>query len=147
MVLCAASCPSLPHGASFAVVGPLAGAHVDSDDAVTEEPGEGTEIDLESDGDEEEAFGDVNSKIAGRDGLFSVNAGRGFEPLSLKQLCEAKLAQEVDLHNAGAVLAYAVRRLYANNDAKSKLLLWHSNQASKGSKQGQRLLAVQSFNR
>lgn len=118
MVLCAASCPSLPHGASFASIGPLSGAHVDGNDAVTTE-GEGTEGDLDSDGDEEEGFGDADSKIAGSDGLCSVNTGREFEPLTLKQLCEAKLAQEVDLHNAGAVLAYAVSRL----SCRSTLLL------------------------
>eukprot|EP00752_Nemacystus_decipiens_P013486 g11945.t1 len=106
VVLCAASCPSLPHGASFPSVGPASGAHVDGDDALTEEAGDGTEEDLDSDGDEE-GLGDAASKIEGLYGFFSVNAGGGFEPLTLKQLCEAKLAQEVDLHNAGAVLAYA----------------------------------------
>lgn len=112
VVLCAASCPSLPHGASFASAGPLRGARVNGDDALTEVPGHGAEGDVDSDGDEEEGKGDTDQNNAGcDDGLFSLNAGGGFEPLTLKQLCEAKLAQEVDLHNAGAVLAYAVGHL------------------------------------
>eukprot|EP00903_Cladosiphon_okamuranus_P017449 g16073.t1 len=107
VVLCAASCPSLPHGASFTSVGPLRGAQVNGDNALTEEAGEGAEADLDSDGDDEEGLGYADSKAAGLGGLVSSNAHVGFEPLTLKQMCEAKLAQEVDLHNAGAVLAYA----------------------------------------
>ena len=122
VVLCTASCPSLPHGASHASVGP-SGAHVDGDDTLTGEAGESTEGDIDSDGDEEEGSGDAASKVAGRDGLFSVDAGGGFHPLTLKQLCEAKLAQEVDLHNAGAVLAYAVGRKCCSRGEESKLLL------------------------
>lgn len=99
----------------------MSGACVDSDDALTEEAREGAEGEVDSDGAEEEGLGDVDSKIAGRDGLFSVNAGGRFEPLTLKELCEAKLAQEVDLHNAGAVFAYAVGCLCCKIDAQSKL--------------------------
>lgn len=122
VVLCAASCPPLPHGASFSSVGPRSGAQVDDDDALTEG-------DLDSDGDEEEGSGDVESRTAGRDGLVSASADGGFEPLTLKQLCEAKLAQEVDLHNAGAVLAYAVGCLCVQI-AQNRTLLWHSNRTS-----------------
>lgn len=110
VVLCAASCPALPHGASHASIGLLSGAHLDGDHVLTEKAKEGTEGDVDSDCDEEEDTGDADSNIAGRDGLCSVNAHGRFKPLTLKQLCEAKLAQEVDLHNAGAVLAYAVGR-------------------------------------
>lgn len=96
VVLCAASCPSLPHGASFACASPRSDAHVQVDEAIGEEADEDAEIDLDS---EEEAEGLALASSTGR-----------FEPLTLKQACEAKLAQEVDLHNAGALLAYAVGR-------------------------------------
>lgn len=131
VVLCAASCPPLPHGASFSSVDPLSGAHVDGDHALTEIAEEGTEGDMDSDCDEEEGKGDTDPKNSGRDGPFSQNADRGFEPLTLKQLCEAKLAQEVDLHNAGAVLAYAVGRLSWKNDAQARLFMWYLRHPSK----------------
>lgn len=96
VVLCAASCPSLPHGASFASANPRSEAHQADDRAIDEEADEDAEVDVDS---EEEA-----------DGLSLANSAGRFEPLTLKQACEAKLAQEVDLHNAGALLAYAVGR-------------------------------------
>ncbi len=96
VVLCAASCPSLPHGASFASASPRSEGHVKDDQEIGEEADEDAEVDVDS---EEEAEGFALANSAGR-----------FEPLTLKQACEAKLAQEVDLHNAGALLGYAVSR-------------------------------------
>lgn len=104
VVLCAASCPSLPHGASFTPVDAVSGAHVDGG-PVDAEAEEGEEGDMDSEVGEEENKGDI---LAGHGGIFTTTSAGRFEPLTLKQICEAKLAQEVDLHNAGAMLAYAV---------------------------------------
>lgn len=107
VVLCAASCPPLPHGASLTPVDAISGAYIDDDHALAEgeEGEEGEEGDEDSEVDEEEnkAHG-----LAAHGGPFTTNSAGQFEPLTLKQMCEAKLAQNVDLHNAGAMLAYAV---------------------------------------
>lgn len=107
VVLCAASCPSLPHGASFTPLGAVCGARIDDDHALAEEGEEAErgEGDMDSELDEEENKEDI---LPRHGGLFTTNSAGRFEPLTLKQMCEAKLAQEVDLQNAGAMLAYAV---------------------------------------
>lgn len=110
VVLCAASCPSLPHGASFTAVGAVCDARIDDDHALVEgeEPVQG-EGDMDSELDEEENKENV---LDSNGGLFTTNSAGRFEPLTLKQMCEAKLAQEVDLQNAGAMLSYAVRPFF-----------------------------------
>lgn len=110
VVLCAASCPSLPHAAPFTPVDAVSSAcvkdHVLADGGEAEEGEEG-DMDSEVDEDHKEDI------LAGHGGIFTTNSAGRFEPLTLKQMCEAKLAQEVDLHNAGAMLAYAVGRVFS----------------------------------
>ncbi|CAM9456319.1 unnamed protein product [Ectocarpus sp. 6 AP-2014] len=101
VVLLQASCPSLPHGAAFATVDALSNEHEDGGHLLIEDEEEDAESDID-DGDD----GRHDSSSHGG-GLFTTNPAGGFEPLTLKQCCEAKLAREVDLHNAGAMLAYA----------------------------------------
>lgn len=104
VVLLQASCPSLPHGAAFSTVDALPNEREDVGRSRIEDEGEDADSDID-DGDDEQ-----NDDASHGGGLFTTNPAGGFEPLTLKQCCEAKLAREVDLHNAGAMLAYAVRR-------------------------------------
>ncbi|CAM9442152.1 unnamed protein product, partial [Ectocarpus fasciculatus] len=101
VVLLQASCPSLPHGAAFANVDALINEDEDGGHSLIEDEGEDADSDID-DGDDER-----NDGASHGGGLFSKNPAGGFEPLTLKQYCEANLAREVDLHNAGAMLAYA----------------------------------------
>lgn len=104
MVLLQASCPSLPHGAGFATVDAPSNEHEDDGHSLIEDEGEDADSDID-DGDDER-----HDSSSHGGGLFTTNPAGGFEPLTLKQCCEARLAREVDLHNAGAMLAYAVRQ-------------------------------------
>lgn len=107
VVLLQASCPSLPHDASFVDVAASNGAHEDGNRSLADEEEGDADSDIDDANDEGDHF-------AGDDGLSCVvasAAASGCEPLTLKQCCEVKLAKEVDLHNAGAMLAYAVRRV------------------------------------
>ncbi|CAM9584671.1 unnamed protein product, partial [Scytosiphon promiscuus] len=108
VVLLQASCPSLPHEASFLDAAASKGV-VEYGDRPFDEDEEG---DPDSDLDDGDSEGNDHEGgfLAGRewpsDLAASAAAGR-CEPLTLKQCCEVKLAKEVDLHNAGAMLAYA----------------------------------------
>ncbi|CAM9399175.1 unnamed protein product, partial [Hapterophycus canaliculatus] len=108
VVLLQASCPSLPHNASYVQVATPTGAHEDGDRPFDEDE----EGDADSDLDDVNHGGDAHEEdgFARHNGLSSVTANAAAircEPLTLKQCCEVKLAKEVDLHNAGAMLAYA----------------------------------------
>lgn len=111
VVLLQASCPSLPHDASFVDATASKGAHENGGRPFVQDEEGDADSDLD-DGDDE-GDGHEGDDGGGHEGfsLLGANAAAGgCEPLTLKQCCEVKLAKEVDLHNAGAMLAYAVRQ-------------------------------------